>query len=82
MGEEKEILLRGKVCAYLTCRLMGDPYLCSAAGFAAGKRCARTPLAASFGATVLLHSEAFKKTLFVQLVDQTFIEKLFDGSVR
>ena len=23
MGEEKEILLRGKVCAYLTCRLMG-----------------------------------------------------------
>ena len=21
MGEEKEILLRGKVCAYLTCRL-------------------------------------------------------------
>ena len=25
MGEEKEILLRGKVCAYLTCRLMGDP---------------------------------------------------------
>ena len=24
MGEEKEILLRGKVCAYLTCRLMGD----------------------------------------------------------
>jgi len=28
MGEEKEILLRGKVCAYLTCRLMGDPYPC------------------------------------------------------
>jgi hypothetical protein len=26
MGEEKEILLRGKVCAYLTCRLMGDPF--------------------------------------------------------
>jgi hypothetical protein len=26
-GEEKEILLRGKVCAYLTCRLMGDPLL-------------------------------------------------------
>ena len=25
MGEEKEILLRGKVCAYLTGRLMGDP---------------------------------------------------------
>ena|SRR5438309_9637799 len=25
MGEEKEILLRGKVCAYLTCWLMGDP---------------------------------------------------------
>jgi len=25
MGEEKEILLRGKVCAYLTWRLMGDP---------------------------------------------------------
>jgi hypothetical protein len=25
MGEEKEILLRGKVCAYLTDRLMGDP---------------------------------------------------------
>ena len=24
MGEEKEILLRGKVCAYLTDRLMGD----------------------------------------------------------
>jgi hypothetical protein len=27
MGEEKEILLRGKVCAYLTCRLMGDALL-------------------------------------------------------
>ena len=27
MGEEKEILLRGKVCAYLTWRLMGDPSL-------------------------------------------------------
>jgi hypothetical protein len=27
MGEEKEILLRGKVCAYLTGRLMGDPKL-------------------------------------------------------
>ena len=27
MGEEKEILLRGKVCAYLTCRLMGDPVI-------------------------------------------------------
>ena len=26
MGEEKEILLRGKVCAYLTCRLMGDSH--------------------------------------------------------
>src|SRR3990172_9561482 len=25
IGEEKEILLRGKVCAYLTSRLMGDP---------------------------------------------------------
>jgi len=25
MREEKEILLRGNVCAYLTCRLMGDP---------------------------------------------------------
>jgi hypothetical protein len=25
MGEEKEILLRGEVCAYLTGRLMGDP---------------------------------------------------------
>jgi hypothetical protein len=25
MGEEKEILLRRNVCAYLTCRLMGDP---------------------------------------------------------
>jgi len=25
MGEEKEILLHGKVCAYLTGRLMGDP---------------------------------------------------------
>ena len=25
MREEKEILLRGKVCAYLTCRLMSDP---------------------------------------------------------
>ena len=24
MGEEKEILLRGKVCAYLTGRLMGE----------------------------------------------------------
>jgi len=29
MGEEKEILLRGKVCAYLTCRLMGDPNACT-----------------------------------------------------
>jgi len=27
MREEKEILLRGKVCAYLTCRLMGDPII-------------------------------------------------------
>jgi hypothetical protein len=27
MGEEKEILLRGKVCAYLTWRLMGDPMI-------------------------------------------------------
>ena len=26
MGEEKEILLRRKVCAYLTRRLMGDPW--------------------------------------------------------
>ena len=26
MGEEKEILLRGKVCAYLTGRLMGEPF--------------------------------------------------------
>ena len=26
MGEEKQILLRGNVCAYLTCRLMGDPF--------------------------------------------------------
>jgi hypothetical protein len=25
MGEEKEILLHGNVCAYLTGRLMGDP---------------------------------------------------------
>ena len=25
MGEEKEILLRGNFCAYLTGRLMGDP---------------------------------------------------------
>ena len=25
MGEEKEILLRGNLCAYLTDRLMGDP---------------------------------------------------------
>src|SRR5213594_2558317 len=25
MGEEKKILLRGKVCAYLTCRLYGNP---------------------------------------------------------
>ena len=25
MGEEKEILLRGNICAYLTGRLMGDP---------------------------------------------------------
>jgi hypothetical protein len=25
MGEEKEILLHGEVCAYLTGRLMGDP---------------------------------------------------------
>jgi hypothetical protein len=30
MGEEKEILLRGKVCAYLTWRLMGDPKHASA----------------------------------------------------
>ena len=35
----------------------------------------------SFGATLLLHSEALKKTLSLQLVDQTFIEKLFYGSV-
>jgi hypothetical protein len=35
MGEEKEILLRGKVCAYLTCRLMGDPGMTSRQG---GKR--------------------------------------------
>ena len=27
MGEEKEILLHRKVCAYLTCRLMGDPLI-------------------------------------------------------
>ena len=26
--EKKKILLRRKVCAYLTCRLMGDPTLC------------------------------------------------------
>ena len=25
MGEEEGILLRGKVCAYLTCRLIGNP---------------------------------------------------------
>ena len=25
MGEEKEILLSGNICAYLTSRLMGDP---------------------------------------------------------
>jgi hypothetical protein len=60
---------------------ISDSHLCSAAGFAAGKGCARTPLAASFGATLLLHSEAFKKTFFLQLVDQTFIENLFYGSV-
>ena len=41
----------------------------------------KNALAASFGATLLLHSEALKKTLFLQLVDQTFIEKLFYGSV-
>src|SRR5215510_12431107 len=60
---------------------ISDRYLYSAAGFAAGKRCATTPLATSFGATLLLHSEALKKTLFLQLVDQTLIEKLFYGSV-
>jgi len=27
IGEEKEILLRGNICAYLTGRLMGDPDL-------------------------------------------------------
>ena len=59
---------------------MSDSYLCSAAGFAAAKRWARTPLAASYGATLLFHSEALK-TLFLQLVDQTFIENLFHGSV-
>ena len=51
--------------------------LAAAAGFAAGKRCARTPWAASFGAILLLHSQALKEALFLQLVDQTFIEKLF-----
>ena len=40
-----------------------------------------TPLAASFEATLLLHSEALKKALFLELVDQTFIEKLFYSSV-
>src|SRR5262245_10424803 len=49
--------------------------LAAAAGFAAGKRCARTPWAASFGAILLLRSEALKEALFLQLVDQTFIEK-------
>ena len=34
------------------------------------KRCARTSWAASFGATLLVHSEALKETLFLQLVDQ------------
>ena len=34
-----------------------------------------------FTATLLLHSKAFKKPLFLQLVDQTFIEKLFYPSV-
>ena len=36
MGEEKEILLRGKVCAYLTGRLMGDPNAKSNPGFFKG----------------------------------------------
>src|SRR5215468_2054292 len=49
----------------------------AAAGFAAGKRCARTPWAASFGAILLLHSEVFYKIPFLQLVEQIFIEKLF-----
>jgi NAD(P)-dependent dehydrogenase (short-subunit alcohol dehydrogenase family) len=56
---------------------VGPSYVAAAAGFAAGKRCARTPWAASFGAILLLHSEALKEALFLQLVDQTFIEKLF-----
>src|SRR5215510_9027779 len=38
--------------------------LAAAARFAAGKRRARTPWAASFGATLLLHSEALKKPSF------------------
>ena len=36
----------------------------AAAGFAAGKRCARTPWAASFEAILLLHSEVLKKPSF------------------
>jgi hypothetical protein len=36
MGEEKEILFRGKVCAYLTGRLMGDPTSNCAATFLMG----------------------------------------------
>ena len=32
MGEEKEILLRRKVCAYLTGRLMGDPIVANEFG--------------------------------------------------
>src|SRR5262245_54936651 len=45
--------------------------LAAAAGFAAGKRCGRTPLVASFRAMLLLHSEVFIKSLFLQLVNQT-----------
>src|SRR5262245_41817196 len=39
----------------------------------------RTPLAANFGAALLLYSKAFKKPSFSS--SQTFNEKLFYGSV-
>ena len=37
MGEEKEILLRRNICAYLTSRLMGDPYAPALAATSAAK---------------------------------------------
>ena len=55
MGEEKEILLRGKVCAYLTCRLMGDPGDTFVVHFGSGREscCFRT--IQSLNAVALIH---------------------------